>query len=378
MQTPITLFALLAIAAPTAAAAQETAPPLDLSGAFTVDAVSVVRGGTDSRLRVLTNLDLMAAADLERIAGWQGTRAYVHVLDNRGARPNDAAGTLQGVDNIEVANAGTRLFEAWVERDFGGAAVLAGLYDVNSEFYTNEAAGLLVAPPFGIGSEFAATGPKGPSIFPSTTLAVRLRVPVAQGRGQVQIAAVNAKASTLGDGGGIDTSFNEGLLLVAQAGTTQGPVRASLGGWAYTQERDDMLSGAASKRAPWGVYGLLEAAIAPALTAFVRAGISEGHTSPFSGGFQAGALLSPALPGRPDSAFSAGINHAWTTDCQRAAMLLDGTPPATFEQAIAATYADRLLPMLGAQVDAQWIRHPGGNAAARDALVTTLRLTIDF
>ena len=46
------------------------------------------------------------------VLGWQGGKAHVYVLDNRGARPNDAAETLQGVDNIEVAHAGLRLFEA--------------------------------------------------------------------------------------------------------------------------------------------------------------------------------------------------------------------------------------------------------------------------
>lgn len=371
------LVALLALVTPGPALAQQV-PALDLSGAMTVDTVSVLRGGSDAKARVLTNLDLMADADLVRLLDWQGATAHAHLLDNRGARPNDAAGTLQGVDNIEVARAGTRLFEAWVEQDLGGAALLAGLYDVNSEFYSSEAAGLLIAPAFGIGSEFAATGPNGPSIFPSSALALRLRVPVAQGRGRVQLAVVNAHASTLGDDAGIDLSFHEGLLFVAEAGVIEGPLRASAGAWAYSRKRDDVSGAEQGRRSAWGVYGLVEAPVTASLTWFLRAGLSEGHTSPFSGGFQTGALLSPALPGRPDSAFSAGINHAWISECYRAAMAQDGPRPAAFEQALAATYADRLLPWVGAQVDAQWIRHPGGAATARDALVTTLRLTFDF
>lgn len=377
MATLPRLVALLALVTPSPALAQQV-PAVDLSGAMTVDTVSVLRGGSDAKARVLTNLDLMADADLAQVVGWQGGRAHMHLLDNRGARPNDAAGTLQGVDNIEVARAGTRLFEAWVEQDFGGATVLAGLYDVNSEFYVNEAAGLLIAPAFGIGSEFAATGPNGPSIFPSSALAVRVRIPVAQGRGQVQLAVVNAHASTLGDGDGIDLSFHEGVLVVGEAGVMTGPLRASVGGWAYSQKRDDVFGDTAPRRAAWGLYGLVEAPVTDRLTWFLRAGLSEGHTSPFSGGFQTGALLAPALPGRPDSAFSAGINHAWTGECYRALMLADGTQAAGFEQAWAVTYADRLLPMVTAQVDGQWNRHPGGKADAPNALVTTLRLTFDF
>ena len=80
------------------------------------------------------------------------------------------------MNNIEVAETRFKVYEAWIEQGFGDGRVSlrAGLYDLNSEFYTNDAAGALIAPPFGIGSELSATGPNGPSIFPSTALAVRL------------------------------------------------------------------------------------------------------------------------------------------------------------------------------------------------------------
>ena len=381
MGRPMRILTSAAVAAlliaPSAVQAEEISA-VDLSGTFTVDTVATLGGDSDARARVLTNLDLIAELDLAQLAGWDGTHAHVHVIDNRGARPNDAAGTLQGVDNIEVAVPGTRLFEAWVEQDFGSAAVLTGLYDVNSEFYANESAGLLVAPAFGIGSEFAATGPSGPSIFPSSALAVRVRIPVATGRARIQLAALNAQARTLGDGGGIDVSFREGLLLVGEAGLVEGPVRASLGGWAYTKPRDDVFHGTADSRKPWGGYALMEASLTTNLTAFLRAGFSEGHTSPFSGGLQAGTLLTPVFADRKESAFSIGFNQAWINDCYRAFLRTDGASPSTVEQAYAATYADTLFDGIGVQGDVQWIRHPGGLADAQDALVTTLRLTFAF
>lgn len=379
------LGALLA-SAPCPALAQD-APPIDLSADLTVDTVTLLRGGSDHRARVLTNLDVIADADLDQLIGWNGTRAHVHVIDNRGGRPNDAAGTLQGVDNIEVPASGTRLFEAWVEHDLpGGGSVLAGLYDVNSEFYANESAGLLVAPPFGIGSEFAATGPNGPSIFPSTALALRLRLPVAHGRGRVQVAVLNAHARTLGDFGGIDFSFHDGLLLVGEAGLVEGPVHASIGGWAYTGKRDDVyrtdIGGDPLQRSSQGGYALVEATVAKRddrqLSWFLRAGISEGHTSPFSGGFQTGFLLAPALADRPGSALSVGMHQAWINNAFRQLLADDGTVASDHEQAFAASYADEIMAGLGIQGDVQWIRHPGGDAAARDAMVTTLRLTISL
>lgn len=210
---------VLPMAAPVAFAQNTTGEtaPVELAGEAIVDLVSVVQGGSDRKVRSLTNVNLTADLNLDRLGGWQGGRAHMHVLDNREARPNDAALTLQGVDNIEVPDAGLRLFEAWIEQDIGsfGASLRAGLYDVNSEFYANDAAGLLLAPPFGIGSELAATGPNGPSIFPSSALSARLHLPLGKAGAFIRLGLINARARTLGDRGGVDFSFRDGLLVIA-------------------------------------------------------------------------------------------------------------------------------------------------------------------
>ena len=59
--------------------------PLTLGLAYTGDVVGVVSGGADSDPRYLDNLDLTADADLERIVGWKGATAHLHVLSNLGA-----------------------------------------------------------------------------------------------------------------------------------------------------------------------------------------------------------------------------------------------------------------------------------------------------
>lgn len=377
--TIIAAAALLSFTTGEALAQEASGPALDLSATLTVDLVSLPRGAGDADPHLLTNLDLEADADFARLLGLDGTRGYVHVLDNRGSRPNDLAGTLQGIDNIEVAEAGTRLFEAWVDHTSdGGTSVLAGLYDLNSEFYVSEAGALLIAPPFGIGSEFAATGPNGPSIFPSSALAVRLKVPVARGRGRLQAAVINAAARTLGDHGGIDLSFRSGLLLAAEAGVEEGPVRAGLGGWAYTKPQGSVFAppqgGLPVKRHAQGAYGMVEVDLGEALQWFARAGLAAGQVSPFSGGMQSGFLLSPALTSRPDSGLSAGYNRAWISRAYRQQMRSDALVPASVEEAFAVAYADKLGPV-GLQGDVQWIRRPGALQIARDLIVTTLRLT---
>lgn len=361
--------------------------PIDLSGAITVDVVAIAAGNDDAKMRVLSNVDLMASLDLEQLIGWQGATAFIYALDNRGGRPNDMAATLQGVNNIEVPDPALRLFEAWIEQDFGGGASLrAGLYDLNSEFYANEAAGLLLSPSFGIGSELAATGPNGPSIFPSSALAARLNLNFGEGGGYARAAVVNAHASTVGDDEGVDFSFHEGVLLIAELGKAEGPLRGSIGVWHYSRNPETLFEtdaeGNPLRKPARGAYLVAEGDLIAndqrTLTAFLRAGLASPNTTPFDGGFQTGLLLAPALSARPDSQFSVGLQHAWVNDQFRTAFRADGGSPARGETGLEITYADALTPWLILQPDLQWIFAPGADSNASDVLVATLRISASF
>jgi len=147
---------------------EDTPPAVALSARLTGDVDGVVQGSAGTGVRALTNLDVIANADLDALLSWRGARVKLHVLDNRGGDPNALAGTLQGVDNIEVGQNHTKLYQAWIEQDvFGGrAALLLGLADLNADFYQNDSAGALLAPAFGIGSELAATDRTVPRSFP--------------------------------------------------------------------------------------------------------------------------------------------------------------------------------------------------------------------
>lgn len=196
---------------------------------------------------------------------------------------------------------------------------------------------------------------------------------------------MNARASTLGDEGGIDFSFRDGVLLIAEVGRAEGRVRGSLGAWTYTRNSEDLIEtkpdGTPLREASRGVYGVLEGDLLSGegrtLTAFLRVGMSESHATPFRAGFQAGMHMAPALPGRPDSQLSLGVHHAWTGDHFRDLMRAQGVEPGN-ETAVELTVSDRLLPWLTLQPDVQWIRHPGADRDAPDALVAILRTTFSF
>lgn len=390
--TPFAFFALLAGWSAPVQAQEAPAPaeapsrPIVLSGRYVLDLVGVASGGEQRGRRVLGNLELTADGDLGRLIGWHGARAHLHLLDNHGNGLNNLAGTVQGIDNIEVSNGRLKLYEAWVEQSFAGgrASLLLGLSDLNADFYQNDAAGLLIAPAFGIGSELSATGPNGPSIFPSTAMTARLNLSLGKS-GYVRVAAVNARAGVLGDDGGVDMSLRDGALLIAEAGTTRGG-KLALGVWRYTRRQDDLRAtdgmGNPVRRISMGAYALVDQRLvgddARGLDLFVRAGLSDGKTTSFAGGFQAGVLARGLIKGRPDGQLSFGVAHGVLSRAYRDTLREEGEIPDSAETGFEITYQDRLAPFLSVQPDLQYIRRAFPGGGRRGTWVVGLRLIASF
>ena len=355
---------------------------------YTADVAGTVKGGASHAGRALDNLDVIVDGDLDKLVGWRGATVHGYLLNNTGGAPNDLAGTLQGVDNIEVGRPRARLYELWVKQAFadGHGSVLAGLYDLNSEFYSTEASGLLLAPPFGIGSEFASTGPNGPSIFPSTALAVRARIGGGKGA-YAQAAVLNAHAGTVGDPDGPKTSFDNGALMIAEAGIGDS-WRLAAGGWFYTKRQADLrevdVNGDPALSKARGGYLLAEYPFVDggetrrSVRGFARLGLSDGDTTPFRSGWQAGVLVERVFASRPDSAFSVGVEQGMLSSKQRANTLDSGVSPADAESSVEITYSDKVSARVALQPDLQVIRRAGGDQDAGTVVVLALRMTVSL
>lgn len=363
------------------AAAQEApAPPsaIQLDGRYVADTLYVAQRERGDRLYLLHDAEITADLDLEALAGARGTTAGLHLLATAGGAPNDAAGTLQGIDNIEVGTHRLKLYEAWVEQAFGGGAtsLRLGLTDLNADFYQNESAGLLIAPAFGIGAELASTGPNGPSIFPSTALTARLSTRLGAAS-YLRAAVVNARAGVLGDRGGIDLSMRDGTLVIGEAGVAADG-KLALGLWRYTRRQDDIhataVDGSPARRVAAGGYLLVDQPVAVATSLFLRVGLSDGKTTPFRGGFQTGALVDGPFRARPDGQLSVGVQYGRLSRGYRRLLRDDGAASSPGEWGLELTYADRIAGPLTIQPDVQYVRRAVGDG--RDTWIFGLRLVV--
>ncbi len=355
----------------------------NLSLLYKGDVVGVVDGGDRKAGRALDALDVAADLDFEQGFGFKGLTGRFELMMTSGGKSNEFAGTLQGVDNIEVGHRGMRVYQAFLEQSLanGAFSVRLGFSDLNSEFYVSDSAGLLMAPPFGIGTEMAVTGEHGPSIFPSTAFALRAKYRFGDA-GYVQAGLFNENAGDVGDPKGPDWRFRKGALAIAEAGLTRGG-KTAIGLWRYTHKVDnvyaDPVSLAQGQSTSQGVYVLVERDLCSgkdgvrATTGFLRAGIADDRTDIVDGGLQTGFKVSHLVPSHPESLLSIGYSwsHFSKRYRQQNGSLADG------EHLVEVTYSDRIAPHLTLQPDLQWIRR-ADSASGRDVIVAGLRLTAGF
>src|SRR5690349_14154835 len=130
-------------------------PPLYATLSYTGELVVSAAGGVRRDATALG----MAGADLtlllRRLVGWPGARAFLFLLGTHGGTPSQLVGDVQGVSNMEAPGT-VRLEEAWLQQNLfaNRLSLLAGRYDLNTEFYRLQSAALFINSSFGIGPEF--------------------------------------------------------------------------------------------------------------------------------------------------------------------------------------------------------------------------------
>ena len=343
------------------------APALRWEAAATVDTLHV---GTPSFTSVLGHVDVRANGDAGRLFGWPATSFRVEALADYGGKPNGRAQTLQGLSNIEVKRNATRLYAAWLQHDFSAQVdALAGLYDLNSEFYSTEAASLLIHPAFGIGSELSQTGRNGPSIFPNLGAAVRVRARAPDGH-YAQAALIAATAGDPAHPGRtvVRISRREGALVVAEAGWQQaadserGAGHWGIGAWSYT-EPVPRLDGIGRGRNT-GVYALGQSLLhdfgGERIVGFARAGIAAASVNAIDCALDAGVLVQRAHPDAGPRAWVVGLALARLGRGDIDAQARGGASLSRTEATLEVGARWRLGASLTVQPLLQHVTHAGG------------------
>ncbi len=395
MSLPRAIALAFAVAGAEVSGAAENDPACQLDVVYTGETWRNTKGGIRTGNSYLDNLDVQLSIDGESAWGVPGLTAFAYLLhDNGGTVTEDLVGDAQTISNIEAPDA-VRMYELWFDWAFGTGrshSLRFGLYDLNSEFDASETAALFVNSAHGIGTQIGQTGRNGPSIFPVTSLAARLRwQPAADWTMQFAVLDGVPGDPNHPTSNRIHLGGDDGWLLVAETGWSRGRWRKlALGGWRYTshfepQDRAVEMGVPRRLKGNDGIYALGEVNLwssqgagPRALDAYARFGTADGRINRFDRAWAFGVVATGLLPGRPTDQLGVGVATARNGDSYRRVSVAAGDAVDSHETAIELTYRAQISDWLVLQPIVQHIANPDTNPARSDALAFALRFELSF
>jgi porin len=363
-------------------------PALVYDGAAFADVAGGVRRGT----AYLGTLRLQLTVDGLRLTGLRGMTLFVEVLNVHGGHPSSFAGDAQGVSSLE-GPARWMVYEAWVQQNLRAdqLSILIGRYDLNTEFYRLQSAGLFLNSSFGIGPEFSQSGRSGPSIFPDTSAGARIAWKPARGV-VLRTAILDGVPVERPDGRKL-FARGDGLLLVAEgaylfrpaskdpprnprfrlgrlAGLPPYTAKIALGTWRYTADAKSI-----------GAYALADATVytdprrpARRVNLFGQFGVGDARVNHFGRYMGAGIVMSGLLKARENDELGVAIGVAHNSSHFAAQQ----SRAAGAETTLECTYLAPLTSRLAIQPDLQYVLHPNADRTRENAFVAMLRFELSF
>ncbi|MEQ1755391.1 MAG: carbohydrate porin [Micropepsaceae bacterium] len=373
--------ALVGIADAAEGQSEEPAPAANLQLSLTGDLWSAASGGVSHDLVFLDEVDLQLSLDLEKLTGWQGASAFIYGLYTNGNSVSELAGDFNGISNIEIGVEHVRVVEAWIDQAFddGKGSIRAGLYDLCSEFDAGEVRALFLNSGHGSGSDFSQTGQNGPSMWPVTSLAVRVNYNFEGGyylRGTLADGVPGnpdkPKRTT------IDFQDGDGLLLAAEGGVAMDGRLWSLGVWTYTEQFPDLVT--AENHSNAGAYLALEEPLLSSeagdsfnLAGSFRVGFANSDINSLSSFFSATLVATGLIPDLPEDQIGLGLLIANAGNKFQSSEGLSEDQEINIE----LTYFASLTESLTIQPDIQYVVNPGMDGSLEDAFVFGVRLSLN-
>lgn len=352
-------------------------------------------GGIKDGYNYNDQFDLGFDLDGEKLLGLKGTTASISFIANNGSDINASRiGSTQGVNNTETAPNTAKLYEAFVEQSYADdkVAVLFGLRDLNAEFYVNDMAGNFILTAMGIGQTFAQSGVNGPSVFPNTALAGRVKVKPTDVT-YVSVAAFDGVAGDPAHAHGTHQKLksDDGLLLVGEVGyvpAAQGTVdelnKVAIGAWSYTKQFDDLTAvdsaGSPVKHRQQGLYILASDQFyynkekGQSAGVFFRTGFADADTAQVDVSYESGIVAKGFVPSRPEGEFGLGVSVAHQGDKARN---INGFASEK-ESQVEFYYKDELCQGVSIQPDVQYVTDMLDDKNIDSAVVVGARLSVDF
>ncbi|HKI78087.1 MAG TPA: carbohydrate porin [Ignavibacteriaceae bacterium] len=379
---------------------------------YTGEVFSNLKGGIKRKTVYLDNVDIIFSFDTDKLFSWKGGNIFIYGLGNNGAMPGEIIGDAQTASNIEAFST-WKIYEAWIQQNLfnNKLSLLAGLYDLNSEFQTLESSSLFLNSSHGIGIAFSQSGVNGPSIFPTTSLGFRLKWKVTDNF-YFQTVLLNGIPGDPDNPEGTKVTFlkNAGILstnelqyfIIEEDQKADNPKRENknrlgrlvdhnyrgklgAGFWTYSSKFPEITSNSNLISGNSGFYFIGEYKIfdepnipEQGLTVFTRIGFANSKINRFSSYTGFGFVYDGLIPGRDEDQFGLAFAGAHNGNEYKSLFSGNANSVTSSEWNIEMTYSFNLFPWLNIQPDFQYIINPNTDTTIINPLAFDIRFSINI
>jgi len=331
-----------------------------------IDAVSNIDGGLEQNTGILSNVDLTFELNTAKADLWDNGSFFVYFIGNYGDDPSSFIGDILVTNNIEAPDT-VKLYEAWYQHKFNDISLLVGLHDYNSEFDTLESKNLFIHDAFGTQSDISQVGP---SVFPTTALAIRLAWEDETGL-YARVAMYDGVAGSPSNDHGthIILEKEDGFFYAFEVGQVTDSYKVALGNWIHTAEVTDY-SGAL-RDFNSGTYLLGEYFVQPDLSIFLQLASTLNDRNEI-GSFIGAGIYAKNLFTSNDEAGIALVQARLSTDYKKINNL------DSAESAFEITYAYNITSHFSLQPAFQYVLNPSLNPNISNASVAVLRASATY
>jgi len=358
------------------------------------DYVSNYRGGLIDNNTWLGRFDLVAEYDLEKAGLLKGGLIHVDVMNVHGGLKPTAdhmVGDIQTVDNIEATRS-TRIYESWYQQSLfdNKFSIKFGIIDLNSEFLESDSGNLYINSSINIVPSMWVNN-NDDAIYPEPVPAVRIKYSPNESfdfltgifQGNPLNNDINAHSTHFGNGEGI-LSIQEGQYhyKIPLQGGLAGTVKT--GFWYNSNDVRDNVNTIDGSGNPlvyednYGGYAMIDQRVfqvndTQGLNVFAFGGGAPDDRNIIEYSFAVGLNYNGFIPYRPSDVMGIAFTNASFSNKLRASTGQDGGE-TTYEW----TYQIQIHEGVFLQPDIQYVRHPDGNDAIKNASVFMLRTEIHF
>ncbi|MBA3960786.1 MAG: carbohydrate porin [Chthoniobacterales bacterium] len=379
----------------------QSVPPtrgIEFPVAITTEVLGNLAGGSSRHVIWESLVNVGLALDLEKFAGWKGGNISVRAIYPQGTGLTSIAvhdfNTLSNIDGYDSL----RLYDAWFQQEFadGKVSLRIGQLLADAEFFDSDNAALFLNSSFGAIPLVSQN--LNPPIFPTAAPGIRLLArPLDSFYAETAIFSGDTGNPTLTNKHNTRLSFrsSDGVLIFAEMGyewnmkreaETAGlpPLAGSLKVSGYYDSKEFSDSGGGSRhRGDYSVYGVFDQELwhiqgnkDRVLSCFSRAGGAPADRNTVTWYCDAGFNLKGLLAARAQDTLGIAFSH---TELSHDLVDYSGRLLRSHhEEVLELTYQAVCNSHLSIQPDLQIIFNPGATMPANTAVVSGIRLDVQF